>query len=226
MLIDLKAEPSIGEGIFTIPEASIILGLPKSLIGRWVKKYWESDFINNSDMTYTWGEQRNKAFNFYTLIEIITVHALRQIGVSFKKIKIAHDQLTKLQNFAYPFAISRLMSDGKLIFWDYNDSILIDLNKSLQQSFKKIIEPFCKKIDFNGETQLAERYWPLGKDHAVVVDPHHCFGQPIISGTNITTNSLIKLLSAGEKKEYLASIYNLKISDIDDAVMYEQRMAA
>lgn len=226
MRVNSKAEPSIGEGIFTIPEASIILGLPNNVIGRWVKKYWEIDFINDAEMTYTWGEQRNKAFNFYTLIEIITVHSLRQIGVSFKKIKIAHDQLTKLLNMAYPFAISKLMSDGKLIFWDFSDSVLIDLNKSLQLSFKKIIAPFCKRIDFNGESQLAERYWPLGKDHAVVVDPHHCFGQPIISGTNITINSVIKLLSAGEKKEFIASIYNLKITEIEDAVMYEQRKAA
>jgi len=226
MRVYRKAEPSIGEGIFTVSEASTILGLPKSLIGRWLKKYWESDFANSGNMTYTWGEKRNRAFNFYTLIEIITVHSLRQIGVSFKKIKLAHRQLTKLLNMSYPFAFSKLMSDGKLIFWDYSESVLIDLDKSLQLSFKKIIEPFCKRIDFNGETQLAERYWPLGKDHSIVVDPHHCFGQPIISGTNITTSSVFKLLSAGEEKMSIAAIYNLTLAEIEDVVLYEQRLAA
>jgi len=229
MRIKLKPEPSVGEGIFTIPEASMILCVSKNVIGRWVQRYWEEDFINNenlTDATYTWGEARNKAFNFYTLVEIIIVHSLRKIGVSFKKIKLAHDQLVKLLNSPYPFATSKLISDGSVIFWDYNDSVLIDLNKSLQLSFKKIIEPFCKKLDFNQDSNLAQRFWPLGKNHSIVVDPHHCFGQPTIFGTNITTNSVYRLLIAGEEKESIALIYNLQIREIEDVIKYEQRLAA
>ena len=145
------AEPSIGDGIFTIPETATILGIPKSIIARWVRKYWEADFVGKKEFSsknYTWGDQRNKAFNFYTFVEIIAVHSLRKIGVSFNKIKIAHEQLEKIVNTPYPFAFSRLMTDGNTIFLDYSDYVLVNLKSSLQLSFKKIIEPFCKKLDF------------------------------------------------------------------------------
>ena len=226
-IINYKAESKLGEGIYTIPEASFILGLPVDVIRRWIKNYWELKFIENynqESLNYTWGESRNKAFNFFTLVEIIAVFSLREIGISFKKIKIAHNQLVNLLRTPYPFATSKLMSDGGVIF--YNESILIDLDNTLQISLKKIIEPFCKKLDFCQNTNLAQRYWPLGKDHSIVVDPHHCFGQPTISGTNITTKSILNIYSAGEDKDCIKSMYDLEIKQIEDVLLYEHRTAA
>ena len=223
------AEARLGEGIYTIPEASNILNLPKDIIRRWIKNYWELRFIENysdENLKYTWGESRNKAFNFFTLVEIIAVFSLRKIGISFNKIKIAHNQMIKLLNTPYPFATSKLMSDGGMIFWDYDESIFIDLDRTLQLSLKEIIEPFCKKLDFCQSTNLAERYWPLGKNHTIVVDPHHCFGQPTIFGTNISTHSILKIYSSGESQECIKTIYDLRTNQIEDALSYEDRYAA
>lgn len=228
-IVKYKAEPKLGEGIFTIPDAAFILDLPKDIVRRWIKNYWEQTFLkneSNDELNYTWGLGRNKAFNFYTLVEIIAVFSLRRIGVSFHKIKIAHGQLINILNTPYPFATSKLMSDGGIIFWDYDESILIDLDKTLQLSLKEIIRPFCKKLDFCENTNLAERFWPLGKDHSIVVDPHHCFGQPTIYGTNITTDSISKLLLAGEDKACIAEMYNLNIHQIKEIEVFEFKAAA
>jgi len=118
------------------------------------------------------------------------------------------------------------MSDGGAIFWDYNKSVLINLDRTLQLSLKKIIEPFCKKIDFNEETFLAQKYWPLGKEHSIVIDPHHCFGQPTIAGTNITTSSIVRLINAGEEKKCVVSMYSIKDKMLEDVILYEHRYAA
>lgn len=228
-IVKYKAEPKLGEGIFTIPDAAFILNLPKDIVRRWIKNYWECTFLENGtseELKYTWGISRNKAFNFYTLVEIIAVFSLRKIGVSFNKIKIAHNQLINLLNTPYPFATSKLISDGGVIFWDYDESILVDLDKTLQLSFKKIINPFCKKLDFSENTNLAQRFWPLGKEHSIVVDPHHCFGQPTLFGTNITTESIIKLLHAGEEKFCIAEMYNLNVNQIEDVELFDYKDAA
>lgn len=45
------------------------------------------------DFGYTWGERRDKAFNFYTLIELMAVHSFRETGVTFRVIKSAHGRL-------------------------------------------------------------------------------------------------------------------------------------
>jgi len=223
-----KIKPRIGEGIYTVPEAAQILNLSTPKVRRWIKKYWELDFLSESYAidSYTWGESRDKAFNFYTLIEIIAVHTFREIGVSFQKIKLAHEILAGILETLYPFSTSQLLTDGITIFYKYSDAALLNLDRSMQTSFKKIIEPYCQKIDFDESNYLAERYWPLGKEHTIVVDPHHSFGQPTIAGTNITVDSLLTLIRAGEKKEVIASLYDISEEEVDDVILFQDNRAA
>ena len=220
-------KPEIGKGIYSIPDAATILDLPKDKVRRWVKKYWEMEFVksNITDSEYTWGENRGKAFNFYTLIEIIAVHSFREIGVSFPKIKLAHEQLSGMLKTDYPFAHAELMSDGKRIFYEY-DTSLLEMDQKQQFSFTKLVAPYCKKIDFQKKTRLAERFWPLGKHHDVIVDPHHHFGQPVILGTNISVYTIINMLRAGEDPEFIATVYGLSDENIEDARLYMKRLAA
>lgn len=220
-------EPQLGKGIYSIPDAAVILDMPLNKVRRWVNKYWELEFIQNSefDSSYTWGESREKAFHFLTLIEIIAVDSFREIGVSFPKIKLAHAQLSDLLDTKYPFAHAELMSDGKRIFYEM-DSSLLEMDKKQQFSFTKLVAPYCKKIDFQDKTQLAERFWPLGKDHHIVVDPHHSFGQPVITGTNITADAIINLLKAGESPEFIATVYELDQKEVEDVRLFMKRMAA
>lgn len=223
-----KLQPTVGEGIYTVPEAARILDLSTAKVRRWINKYWEFDFLSGFDDidSYTWGESRDKGFNFYTLIEIIAVHTFREIGVSFPKIKLAHEILGEMLETIYPFSTSQLLTDGISIFYKYDDSALLNLDRSKQTSFKKIIEPYCKKIDFDESNHLPQRYWPLGKSHNIVVDPAHSFGKPVIAGTNITVDALLTLLRAGEDKEVVASLYDLTADKIDDVILFQDRLAA
>ncbi|NBC04557.1 MAG: DUF433 domain-containing protein [Bacteroidetes bacterium] len=218
-------EPQLGKGIYSIPDAAAILNMPMSKVRRWVKKYWELEFLQDVGEGYTWGESREKAFHFLTLIEIIAVDSFREIGVSFPKIKLAHTQLSDLLNTKYPFAHAELMSDGKRIFYEM-DSSLLEMDKKQQFSFTKLVAPYCKKIDFQDKTHLAERFWPLGKDHQIVVDPHHSFGQPIIKGTNTTVETIYSMLNAGESPEFVASIYDLNLKAVEDVLSFMKRNAA
>src|SRR3990172_5315277 len=172
-----KSIPKLGEGIYTVPDASMILHFPKTKLRRWVQQYWKSEFIDNngrfSEDCYVWGEARETAFNFYTLIEIFTVLSLREIGVSFNTIKSARRELAGIFKTSFPFAAKPLMSDGKRIIIKLGKTNLLELGTGGQTAFRKIIEPFCKKLDFNRHNELAERFWPLGKAHTTVVDPKH-----------------------------------------------------
>lgn len=218
-------EPELGKGIYSIPDAAAILDMPVSKVRRWVKKYWELEFLKGVDEAYTWGESREKAFHFLTLIEIIAVDSFREIGVSFPKIKLAHELLTNLLDTPYPFAHAELMSDGKRIFYDV-DTALLEMDQKQQLSFTNLVAPYCKKIDFLEKTQLAERFWPLGKDHEIVVDPHHSFGQPVIKGTNTTVETIYSMLNAGESPEFVASIYDLNLNAVEDVMSFMKRNAA
>ncbi len=222
-------KPTIGEGLYTVPEAARILNLPQHKVGYWIRKYWELDFVNSTDTKkniYTWGKSRERGFNFYTLIELIAVKSFRDLGLSFNKIKLAHELLAKVLKSPYPFANSKLLSDGKTIFLDEDNADLLGIDIKLQYSFKEIVSPYCKKLEFNTETNLARRYWPLGKDKSIIIDPHHSFGQPIVLGTNITTNAILNYLHAGESKIFISKIFEIKIKMVEDVIIFGQRQAA
>ena len=74
------SNPRLGEGVYTVPDASMILNFPKTKLRRWVRQYWKSNFTGpNGSITgdsNVWGEARETAFNFYTLIEIFSVISL------------------------------------------------------------------------------------------------------------------------------------------------------
>lgn len=55
-------ESQLGKGIYSIPDAAIILDMPLNKVHRWVNKYWELEFIQNGgfDSSYTWGEKRER----------------------------------------------------------------------------------------------------------------------------------------------------------------------
>ena len=219
----MKNKPELGNGIFTVPEASIILDIPSYKINRWLSKYWEMDFQDKN--VYTWGRDKDRGFNFYTLMELIAVYSFRTVGLSFFKIKEAHKILGNILKTHYPFATSRLLTDGKNILWDSKKDLMI-LTKKKQYVFKAIIEPYCKNIDFNDQTYLAKRYWPLGKKHSIVVDPHHGFGQPTIQGTNISVFSLIQYIESGESMNSISKLFNIKLKEVRDVVLFNDRIAA
>lgn len=226
---------AIGSGVYTLPDTARILRLPKERVRRWATGYWK---LNKEGVRAhskpvvemgIWGEGNSRALNFFALIEIFTFTALRELGISLPKIRKARDELIKRFGTSYPFANHELLCDGRQIFVSVEGAkspVLMYLGKSGQTALKEIVEPFCRKLDFCSKTKLAQRYWPLGKDRKVVVDPHHGFGRPTISGTNITSEAIVAMVSAGESREQIADMYELEVKAIEDALDFELKNAA
>jgi len=70
-------------------------------------------------------------------------------------------------NTPYPFALSKLLTDGKSILFTMSDGSIVNAGRTKQMAFKEIIEIFCKKIEFS-DSQIAERFYPLGKNSSIV----------------------------------------------------------
>lgn len=225
--------PRLGEGVYTLPDAAHILNLPQPKVRRWVNGYWQ---ILSADRQHhrmldlrMWGSSRDRAFNFYTLVEVYCVMAFREMGVSFLKIRQARDELSARFDTPYPFASHELLCDGRRIMVALKDTgfrSVLTLGAGGETAFRKIIEPFCQKLDFSKKTQLAERFWPMGRDSSVVVDPRHGFGRPTLDGTNISTQVICDLIRSGEDDETVCALYELTEKQLHDARQFEERDAA
>lgn len=204
----LITKATLGEGIFLTKDVSQILALPYSKVRRWMKEYWPNQ---------TFGDTNNQAINFKTLIEFYTFYHLRDKGLSVNNIKKYHQIISDELNTPYPFA-TIIRTDGKNVWYERLGN-LIKADKKQQFDLKSIIEPFLHKIDFGG-TNTAKRFFPLSNSKQIVVDPERQFGQPIINGRSIKAETLYSLFKGGEKKEFIANLYDLTVTQVNHAIQY------
>jgi uncharacterized protein (DUF433 family) len=220
----IKKKPSLGIGLYTIPDVAKILHLDKTFVRRWLHEYWDNQFSNDHTRPSSWGHGREKAVHFFTLIEFFVFYQLRKQGVSAQNIVKSHETISSELNTQFPFANSVILTDGKKIFYTTEAGLIINADKSKQINFKSIIEQFCHKIDFDKD-KLALRYWPLGKDKNIVVDPHHQLGQPTIKSTNILAETLYSMYTAGEKIGFISSLYEVSEKDVKASIEFFNQAA-
>ena len=226
--------PTIGEGVYTIPDVSRVLSIAPSSAKRWLDGYWKSvrgERSRGSALAVegTWGYGSERAINFYALIELFMVAALREAGNSLQQIRRAREELTLQFGTRYPFASHKILSDGRkmaVVFGGLSDRIVLELGGKNQTALRDFVEPFCLKLKFSLETKLAESYWPLGVNRTIVVSPYHAFGRPVIAGTNITTEVIYRLLESGEHDEDVVNEYEITSSNIADVREFEGSRAA
>lgn len=215
-------EPKLGEGIYIVKDVAKILHLDYEKTYRWIVGYWGRSLDEN--IRYTFGDLDNRAINFFSLIEFYTFFKLREKGLSSTQIRKLHCKLSELLNTSYPFAIAQdYFIEGrktkKFIYYTYLEN-LIKLDNKLQFSLR-FMEKFLEKIEFD-DNNLAVKFFPLPNSKNIVVDPKHQFGQPIIVGTNIKTQTLFSLYRGGETLEDISILYNISIDKVEDAVAFQK----
>lgn len=208
----VNIEPKIGEGIFLTKDVAEILNLPYANVRYCMRGFWQG---------YTFGEDGNKAINFYSLLEFYIFYLLRQNKISSQKIKKVHATMSKELNTLYPFAHYKIRTDKGNGIWYEKFGNLIKADGKMQISLEPMLKSFVQRIKY-GKNNIAEQYFPLNKSTNIVIDPKHQFGQPVISGTNIKTATIYSLFSAGESQELISSLYNIPLIKVKDAISFHK----
>lgn len=224
-MIKTAPHSKLAEGIYSIPDIAFLLRLPKAKVRRWLNDFWDARLAEKYNQKYSWGEGREKATNFYTLIEFYVFYQLRDSGVAVKSIFNAHEVMAKQLKTPYPFASAELLTDGRCILYSLEDGTTIKADKTHQITFKQIIKDFCKKIEFS-DNKLAERYYPMGKQQHIIVDPNHQFGQPVIEDTNLLAETIYRMHTAGESNDFLARLYDIPLKNVEAAISLFNNRAA
>jgi uncharacterized protein (DUF433 family) len=216
----------LGYGIYTSTDIAQLLGIPRSKVARYLKNYWDDrlgkELFNDS---YSWQSESGKvkAVNFYVLIELYVCFQLQSLGVKPKRILEARKNIAQETNTAYPFATSKVLSDGRKIWYNFKDTI-IDADGTRQTNFEKILKEYVKNIDFDKQEE-AIKFYPNGRNSSVVVNPHNQFGQPIIEGTNINAEMIYSMYKSGEPLEFITYSYDLTLKAVNDAIQFYQKAA-
>ena len=217
---------SIGNGVYTVPDIAHILDLPYSKVNDWLYKYWDGKLGKAFKGKYSWRIDNTRAVGFHTLVEFYIMMNFAEAGVKPAQVLKAHQELSGKYGTHFPYAqkqiIENISTDGKKIYLNVDGSaVTLDGSKQRNLDF---IHIFFKKLEFDKDL-LASRLWPLGKGKAVVCDPHHKFGQPVIEGTNIQTEAIYKMYQAKEKTSFIANIYQISEKKVRDAIDFHMHAA-
>lgn len=214
-------------GVYLVPDAARILRVPLSVLRSWISGRLDEDRRHfPAGEIATTGHGANRLFGFHALIELFTVAQLRKRGVPMAVVRQARAELMDRFQTPHPFALEGLMTSGRTLVKSLNDEILLELGSRGQTAFTKVLEPFCTSLDFDKASSLASRYFPLGKQHPVVVDPRRAFGRPAIDGTNLTTEAIVSLLRGGEAVENVAESFHIPVDAVLATKAFEQQKAA
>jgi len=216
----------LGLGIYMASDISRILGIPLPKVSRYLNNYWDKK--SGQELfkdTYSWSiNNKIKAVNFYVMIELYVFIQLSEMGISKQKIFKTRQQIAKDFNLPYPFASQGILTDGQKIWYEY-DGIVLDSDGTRQTNLKNIIKAFAKRIEFNTENHLAQKFYPAGKNKSIVVDPHHQFGLPVIEGTNINTDTIFSMYDSGENITSISALYDISEKQIKDIIKFSKDAA-
>lgn len=215
----IAIEPELGGGVYSAMDAAKILKLPYRKVSYWFNQYAGDKLGRNLGINYQFRLEEMRAINFLSLIELYVFHILREKGVKTNSIIEAHGVLSSHFDTLYPFANQNLFTDGGSVLFDQG-GIKAEANRSRQLVIWQFLEPYCEKIIFDSSSQVASRFYPIGKDKGIVVDPLHQFGQPTIEGTNLVSSVISDLYQAGEDIDEIAYLYNLTNAQVESAVTY------
>ncbi len=209
-----------GIGLYSAPEASRLTGVSVSNIRRWL---WGRVSRTNGRPRRTpplWDPQPPsvdgaRALSFSDLVELRFVLALRRHGFGMSTIRKLHDHAAAAFGQSRPFSTLRFKNEGERL----------SAELGCREVRPGILARLYEDLDFSQEG-AAVRWWPLGREHEVVVDPRRNFGHPVVREKGVSTQILADAYETEGSIPKVARWYDVREDAVRDAVAFHHRTAA
>ncbi|THJ36171.1 DUF433 domain-containing protein [Lampropedia aestuarii] len=230
-----------GTGIYTLPEASRLIGVPAQKLNRWFFGYgYSKKYGDESVRAFSaplWEPQLSSeefsspVIGFHDLLEARFVDAFVAHGIPLVVVRRCMEHARELYSLEFPFTSGRFKTDGKTIFAEeveraIKEDALLDL-KTKQFAFKAIINnSLYDGIEYAGD--IASKWYPEGKRSPIVLNPSRQFGSPIVESTGTPTKILFdSYLAEGQSPaaiQQTARTYEVPIKAVESAVLFEENL--
>jgi len=226
----------IGHGVYSMADAERLTGVPARNLRRWARGYtyvYRGAERHSPPIIGTGLEQRelDPILEFRDIIEVRFLTAFRKAGVSWNVIRRVASRVHEVIEHTHPFATRVFRTDGRtilleLISEDQIDHRLVDLLRD-QYEWDRLVQAHlvAERVEFS-DAQEPIRWWPLGSDRRVVVDPARAFGAPIVSREGVQTYLLAKAVGIEGDAALVASWYNVEPDAVQDAIAFESGLRA
>lgn len=218
--------------------ASRLVGLESSRVRRWLQGY-EYAYApkasaakgrrRQSPLVRRRGALGSQYASFLDLIDLLFVKKFVEHGISVQRLRKALEEAVDVTG-DHHFAQRRFWTDGRKIFLQIKDQpaeALLELLSGGQWVIAPIIKQVAHQIEFDAITGVSTRWFPLGKDKSVVVDPRVAFGAPTIDGRGVQTANVFDLYEGeGRNIRRVSAWLDLPPAVVQHAVEFERALAA
>jgi uncharacterized protein (DUF433 family) len=176
-----------------------------------------------------------RALTFVELVELMFIKGFRRAGVTWRAIHEAAGVAAKLFQTEHPFAMRQFFADPNGVYALLRDSeeseSLVTLAGSGQQVFDALVRPYLGQLEFD-PLEVPTRWWPMGKEGRVVVDPAVSFGQPMVAEAGIPTHVLAEALEAEQgydaerALDRVSWLFKVPHRHVQTAVQFEEWLRA
>jgi uncharacterized protein (DUF433 family) len=108
-----------------------------------------------------------------------------------------------------------------------SESTLLELCKN-QYALQEIMKLYLHEIDFSEleSPQRALRWFPMGKERPIVIDPAIAFGKPVILATRIPAETLYRDYLAEKSAKSVADWYEISVDKVEAAIEFMESFKA
>jgi uncharacterized protein (DUF433 family) len=173
------------------------------------------------------GEGEPAMVSFLQLAEVVVAADFRRGSpghppIPLKRIRGANTYARQVLDVPYPFAHLKLEEYGGHILHEFDekhpDGPLLALSAGGQWVLPGIVRTDIAHFDY--EDELASKWFPLGRDVPIVVNPRVGAGRPTIAGTGVTVRSIQQRSRAGESAAFIAQDYGIDESAVEQALQF------
>lgn len=169
------------------------------------------------------GKSRPQMFSFLQLVEVVVAARFRQgiqgNPVTLERIRDANEYAREQLDMEFPFANLQLWEEGGHMLYEFEQKYpgerLVAISANGQAVLPGIVSQSRDEFDY--ESDYASKWFPLGRDVPIVLDPRKASGRPTIYQTRITVKAVKQRLAMGETVQELSEDYGLDESMIIQA---------
>jgi uncharacterized protein (DUF433 family) len=216
--------------LYSYAEADRLARVSRGTSNRWAKgyRYWNphGERVAQPSMTARPEDRSEEGVSFLDLVSIKAIDGLRKLNFSTRAIRQVIEYCQEALEMDYPLATRTFKVDRNRIYLEAGEGRLLEVLGGHRgaQAWDEILDPFLDTLDYQND--LARRWWPLGKDELVVVDPAHGFGSPVIVGSGLRTELVAERREVGDPPEVIAYDFSLTPEQVESALKLEDKLAA
>jgi uncharacterized protein (DUF433 family) len=165
--------------------------------------------------------------SFLQLAEIVVVSRFRHRNVRLERLRRAHRYASDELNIEYPFAWLKLQTDGAHVLSVFQElepgERLISLDQYGQFTLPGDVVKTLELFDY--EEEFAARWFPIGRDVPIVIDPRFGAGRPTIPDRRLTVETIYKRWKAGQNMKFIADDFKLPFYKVEATLRYAETYA-